>query len=196
MKIKPLPRSFFSRPTQKVAQELLGKYIVRNLQGTELIGKIVETEAYTSDDPACHAFRGKTARTQALFGQVGHAYIYFIYGNHFCLNVVARKNIPAGGVLIRAVEPIAGIEVMQKLRPRIVGYNLTNGPGKLGKAFGIDRSLYGRDVTKKDDFYLGSAIDLPEEKLQIKATARIGISCGKELLWRFYIVDSPWISHK
>jgi DNA-3-methyladenine glycosylase len=197
MNIKPLARSFFSRPTEQVAQDLLGKYIVRLFQGTLLIGKIVETESYTNEDPACHAFRGKTLRTRALFEQVGHAYIYFVYGNHFCLNAVARETALAGGVLIRAVEPIAGIEVMKNLRGNPSNeYNLTNGPGKLAEAFAIDNSLYGHDLTRVSDFYFGTDGQEQPEKIVIKATKRIGISQAQDILWRFYIQGNPWISKK
>jgi DNA-3-methyladenine glycosylase len=196
MKLKPLNRSFFARSTPQVAGDLLGKYVVRILDKSTLVGKIVETESYTSEEPACHAFRGKTARTCALFEEVGRAYIYFIYGNYFCLNVVARESgVKAGGVLIRALEPIQGIEIMQKLRPHARGYDITNGPGKLAQAFAIDRSLYSCDVTHKGPLYIAQAVP-QNESFVIKEAIRIGISKATDLLHRFYIVGSPWISKK
>src|SRR5579871_3313546 len=112
-----LPPSFYKRDTVLVAQELLGKYIVSTVHDQLCVGMITETEAYCSDDPACHAYRGKTERNAMLFGDVGHAYIYCSYGLHFCLNVVARhEDMLAGGVLLRAIQPLAGHEYMQSRR--------------------------------------------------------------------------------
>lgn len=197
MKIKPLPRTFFSRKTDQVARELLGKYIVRKIDHRVLIGKIVETEAYTGDDPASHAFIGKTPRTRALFETPGHAYIYFIYGNHYCLNIVAHSKEHAGGVLIRALEPISGIEYMKKCRHVTDERQLTNGPGKLTQALHITKNLYGQDMTKKEDLFVGEII--PKEKTEfvsIVATPRIGISKARDILWRFIIEGNPWLSRK
>lgn len=193
MILTPLPRSFFLRPTPEVAQELLGKYLVRMINDKRLVGKIVETESYTSEDPACHAFKGKTERTYALFEQVGRAYVYFVYGNHHCFNAVAREKTEAGGVLIRAVEPVEGIAVMKEHRGGITGYNMTNGPGKLAQAFAIDNSLYSYDLTREGALYLAECAGIKEHFI-IKETTRIGISKAQDLLHRFYIVGSPWVS--
>jgi DNA-3-methyladenine glycosylase len=192
---KLLPRQFYQRTTEIVAHDLLGKKVVRTLtDGTQLSGIIVETEAYSAEeDSACHAYRGKTAANQALFGPVGHAYIYFIYGNHFCLNVVARsKESKAGGVLIRALEPIAGIEKMKQFRKTDALKNLTNGPGKLAQALHITKELYGADVTKEGPLNVSQGIDFSPESLC--ASSRIGISKAQEKEWRFYVCANPFVS--
>ena len=192
-KNKKLPLTFYAQPTELVAQQLLGKKLVLKTKQGMLSGIIVETEAYTKNDPASHAYRGKTARTSALFGPVGHAYIYFIYGNHYCLNVVAHTPEQiAGGILIRAIEPIDGIEVMRKKR-KTSDKNLTNGPGKLCQAFGITKTLYGKSFSSPDFFLTeGYSVD-PED---IVATKRIGISAAQDKLWRFYIKNNQFVSRK
>src|SRR5512143_1762255 len=127
--MKILPRSFYARPTAAVARDVLGKVLVRRVGGKTLAGRIVEAEAYTSGDPASHAFRGRTERNRALFGEVGHAYIYQTHGMNFCLNIVAKKGRPAGGVLIRALEPLEGTRLMQRSRPGVSLRYLSRGPG-------------------------------------------------------------------
>ncbi len=181
-----IKREFYQRDTLLVAQELLGKILVREIDGQILSGIITETEAYTSNDPACHAFNGKTERTKAMFGPVGHCYIYFIYGNHFCMNVVSRKeNDICGGVLIRAIKPLKGIEIMQKNRKTKDIKKISDGPGKLTQALKISKELYGIDLTKKGPLYL---INNPELKaFKIEKSVRIGISKAVEKEWRFYI---------
>lgn len=187
-----LPRSFYAQDTAVVAQQLLGCFLVRIIRGKILVGKIVETEAYHIHDPACHAYHGKTAANQALFGPVGHAYIYFIYGMYYCLNAVAHMpHIQAGGVLIRAVEPLEGISYMQKMRG-IQSKNLTNGPGKLAQAFAVDKKLYGTDLTKKGPLSIVAGESVAQDS--IVSSPRIGISKAQELHWRFYIKNSPWVS--
>ena len=186
-------RDFYARDTEIVAQDLLGKILVREMRGIILSGYIVETEAYTGDDPACHAFKGKTPRTAPLFGEVGHAYIYFIYGNHFCLNIVARNAaVKSGGVLIRALEPLEGIEYMKERRRVDNLYNLTNGPGKVTQAMAITKNERGIDVTQSSSLYILSrpAID----PRNIKSGPRIGISKATEKKWRFWIAHNPWVS--
>jgi len=184
---KLLPRSFYARDTVVVAKDLLGKMLVREYKGKKLIGIITETEAYRYDDPACHACRGKTPRTEALFGQVGHAYIYFSYGIHYCMNIVSRdpETTPAGGVLIRAIKPVAGIEIMEKNRSMQSLKHLTNGPGKVTQALAIDMNEYGMDVTKVGPLYVTQGIEINSK--QIHVTERIGISKAKELKWRFVL---------
>ncbi len=137
----PLTRSFYQRHPAEVAPDLLGKILVRRIENTYLRGRIVEVEAYSSDDPASHTFRGMTTRNRAMFGEAGHAYIYFIHGMHYCINVVARSDTPAGGVLIRALEPLSGITTMRQLRGREKLRDLTSGPAKLTQAMGIDKTL-------------------------------------------------------
>src|SRR3954453_9174609 len=143
---KPLPRSFYGRETVAVARDLLGKILVHD----ETAGRIVETEAYLGgDDLASHSARGVTDRTRVIFGPPGHAYVYFIYGMYECLNIVAEADGVAGCVLIRALEPVDGIEEMRLRRPRARRVeDLASGPGKLTLAMGITRELNGADVTR------------------------------------------------
>ncbi|MBI2775071.1 DNA-3-methyladenine glycosylase [Candidatus Dependentiae bacterium] len=190
---KPLPRSFYKRNTIIVARELVGAYLVRKIAGKLIVGRIVETEAYPSNDPASHAFIGERKRNRSLFGPVGHAYVYFVH-NNFCLNVVARdERLPAGGVLIRAIEPISGIEYMKKKRPHIDNeINLTNGPGKLTKALAIARELDGLDLSGEGELVIARGEPLAYG--EVKATRRIGISKGVSKRWRFIIADNPWVS--
>lgn len=186
MKNKILPRKFYQRDTVTVAKDLIGKILVRNISGKILSGVIVETEAYSGlEDPASHAYIGETKRNMALFGPVGHAYIYFTYGNHFCLNVVAKKNVKAGGVLIRAIFPLQEIEEMQKNRYIKNLKTLTNGPGKITQALKIDKELYGTDLTKKGPLYICDTKKIKES--EIHATPRIGIKKAKDNPWRFVV---------
>ncbi len=189
--MKILRRAFYLRHPAVVARELLGKVLVRRLDGKTLSGRIVEAEAYSSDDPASHAFRGRTERNRALFGEPGHAYIYFTYGMHFCLNVVAHSGKPAGGVLIRALEPLEGVDLMRKRRGAARLRDLTRGPGNVTRALGIDRSLYGLDLTRRGALYI---VDTGAPKVPLLKTPRIGVRAGKERLWRFVVKDSPYAS--
>ena len=191
--MKILARSFYERDTTLVARELIGKILIREYEGCILSGKIVETESYRCDDPACHAYRGKTERTQALFGPPGHAYVYFTYGNHWCLNVVAHDEHHAGGVLIRALEPLKGIEIMQKNRGIQILKRLTSGPGNVAKALAINKAHYGINMTKKGQLYV---IDTTINSNDVVAVPRIGISQSKELLLRFCLKSSAYLSVK
>ncbi len=184
----PLPRSFYNRDTVIVAHDLVGMILVRVHNNTILSGIITETEAYRShDDPASHTYRGSTQRTAPMFGPNGHAYVYFIYGNHFCLNVVAKSHeFPSGAVLIRALQPLDGIDQMIINRSGIQGKNIANGPGKLTQALGITLHHNNHDMTHEGALYITqppSAID----PTTILATPRIGISKGQDLLWRFVV---------
>lgn len=179
-----------------VAQELLGALIVSQTCDGILIGRIVETEAYVHTDPACHAYRGKTKANASLFGPVGHAYVYFTYGMHYCLNVVSRApDVKAGGVLIRAVEPLQGIEIMHRLRklPLSKGQQLTNGPGKLTQAFGIDRRLDGINLMQEGPLFICFDEQRPSID-QIVSGPRIGISKAIETPWRFYLRGNRFVS--
>jgi DNA-3-methyladenine glycosylase len=177
--MKPLPRDFYDRDTVSVARELLGKPFVCHLSGRPLYGRIVEVEAYQSDDEACHAYRGKTSRNQALFGPVGHTYVYLCYGIHFCLNIVARNTskLPAGGVLIRAVAVSDSLEDLSTMR-RI------DGPGKLAKVLNITKAHNSINVTDKAS-QLVIFDDEPLADAEIVVTKRIGLSKGIDKLWRF-----------
>ena len=165
--------------------------LVRRVDGRILSGRIVEVEAYSSDDPASHAFRGRTKSNRALYGEPGHAYVYFTYGMHFCLNVVAHRGQSAGGVLIRALEPLEGIDQMMKRRRTDVARNLTCGPGNVTRALGIDIRLYGADLTRSGALFI---VDAGSLRVPALRTSRIGVRAGKEKLWRFVIKDSPYAS--
>ena len=191
-----VPSSFFARGTVEVAPDLLGKYLVRMWKEKRLVVRIVEVEAYRgSDDPASHAFRGPTPRNAPMFGEPGHAYVYFTYGNHFLLNITTQKPGTPGAVLIRGVEPIQGVEVMRHLRPHVPDSELTNGPGKLTKALGIDKALNGVKMTQRGALYI---VDCPESGFETWRSTRIGIGeAGINRLWRFYIRGNPYVSkHK
>jgi DNA-3-methyladenine glycosylase len=188
-----LERRFYARDTVKVAKELLGKILVRKIDDNILSGMIVETEAYrSSDDPASHSYRGITNRNKVMFGEVGYSYVYFTYGTYYCLNIVAKDpNTKAGAVLIRAIEPLEGIEVMKKHRGKEL-YDLTNGPGKLTQALKIDKSLNGIDVTREGELYIKNGYDIDEN--DIIATPRIGIKIALDKYWRFCIKNNRFVS--
>jgi DNA-3-methyladenine glycosylase len=195
---KKLPREFYLRPVLKVATDLLGKILVKN-EGTKLLaGKIVEVEAYDgSKDEASHSFRGKTKRNEIMFWQGGYLYVYFTYGVHHCCNVVTGKEGYGAAVLIRAIEPLIGIETMayRRFGKRKIDekqlLNLTNGPGKICEAFAFNRSHSGLDLTGNKVYI----IDVQSvKKSQIGISKRIGITKSTELPWRFFIKDSKFLS--
>ncbi|MFQ5941010.1 MAG: DNA-3-methyladenine glycosylase [Nitrososphaerales archaeon] len=187
-------REFYNRNTIDVAKDLLGKILVRVTKGKILSGIIVESEAYRSiDDPASHSYRGKTERNSVMFGEVGHAYVYFTYGNHYCLNIVSREDtVPAGAVLIRALEPLKGIKHMQKYRNTNDLYSLTNGPGKLTKALDVTKQQNRADVTRKSELYILN--NMKVDSSSIISTARIGILVALDKQWRFLIADNEFVS--
>lgn len=187
-----LSREFFARDTVKVANDILGKQLVRVKGKARMTGRIVEVEAYRgSDDPASHAFRGPTPRNAPMFGEPGHAYVYFTYGNHYCLNVTTQVGGKPGAVLIRAIEPLRGLSVMRRLRPNVPELALTNGPGKLTKALGIDKALNEVDMTRPGPLFI---VDAEDVSFEIARSARIGIREGKDRLWRFYISGNRYLS--
>lgn len=181
-----LPRSFYARDTVTVAKGLLGKKIVRKVGSQRLSGIITETEAYRhKDDPASHAFRRKTERNRAMFEEVGRAYVYFTYGMYFCFNVVAKSpKAEAGAVLIRAIQPEKGIEIMEKNRGNTDGKNLTNGPSKLTQALSITKKQYGIDLTRDSNLFISEGLG---KQGKIIASPRIGIKTGVDNLWNFKI---------
>ncbi|MGD0637275.1 MAG: DNA-3-methyladenine glycosylase [Nitrososphaerales archaeon] len=186
-----LGRSFYSRYTPEVARSLLGSTLVRVIGATVFRSKVVEVEAYRgADDPASHAYRGVTKRTSVMFGEPGHAYVYFTFGFHHCLNLTTEAEGEPGAVLIRAVEPLDGIEEMRRRRGVEALMNLTSGPGKLTKAMGIDLRLNGEDVVKSKELFLLRGAR--EERVAV--STRIGVSKGREKPWRFYIDGSPFVS--
>jgi len=189
---KKLDLDFYLQPTLKVAKNLLGKIVVRKIGKNILAGKIVETEAYIGEnDPACHAFGGMTPRNKIMYLQGGHAYVYFTYGMHYCFNVVTEREGFPSAVLIRAVEPIEGIELMKKLRQTKDIYNLTNGPAKFCQAFKIDKSLNGTSLLGDEIFIIESNDNL---NLKIGRSSRIGIKSGLDKKWRFFIIGNPFVS--
>ena len=194
---KILPRRFYLDPAVQVGRRLLGKLLVRTLENETLVGRIVEVEAYIGEqDAAAHSFVGKTARNQVLFGPPGHAYVYFIYGMYYCLNFSCEPEGEAGSVLIRALEPVSGLEAMARLRglpdsaqPRL----LASGPGRLCQAFAIRRADHnGMDLTKstselqvRDDGFVPG---------HIVASPRVGIRKAAEMPLRFSIAENQFVS--
>ncbi|MBI2127745.1 MAG: DNA-3-methyladenine glycosylase [Nitrosarchaeum sp.] len=181
-----LPRTFYSRDTITVAKSLLGKKIVRKIGKHEISGIITETEAYRhKDDPASHAFRKITERNKVMFEEVGKAYVYFTYGMHYCFNVVARNSkFEAGAVLIRAIAPEKGIELMEKNRGTKDRKKLTDGPAKLTQALGITKEHYGIDLTTDSKLFIIEGVKRPGK---IIASPRIGIKNATDRLWNFKI---------
>jgi len=191
-----LKREFYARDTLTVARQLLGQRLVRILDGQRLSGRIVEVEAYIGQaDQACHAARGLTPRTAVMFGPPGHAYIYFIYGMHHCLNVVTEQEGFPAAVLIRALEPLEGLPIMRRHRPCRPDHELANGPGKLCQALGITRALNGVDLVTSDVLFIEEDAPVPDEEVQ--TTPRIGVRGDERALtvpWRFLLRDCPFCS--
>ena len=187
----PLREVFYLRPAPQVARELLGKILA--FQGVS--GRIVETEAYLGeDDGAAHSARGITPRTRIIFGPPGHAYVYFIYGMYDCLNIVCEPEGIAGCVLIRALEPVSGLDQMRIRRPTARrDEDLANGPGKLTRALGIKITHNGADVTKGP-----ITIHVPEhpQQFEIATSPRIGITKSADLPLRFFIQGNPCVSRR
>ena len=187
-----LPRSFYARDTVTVARELIGHYLVHRSPEGLTAGMIVETEAYLQGDPACHAARGMTPRNRVMFGPPGHAYVYFIYGMHFCFNVVTREEGVGEAVLIRALEPVAGIELMRRRRGREKITELCSGPARLVEAMGITRAHNGYDLTREPLYICRGR----HTSLKLVTTTRIGVTEGRDLPLRFYLEGSPYVSRK
>lgn len=193
----PLPQEFFQRDTLIVAKQLLGKLLVRKIKNQILSGMIVEVEAYIgAHDPASHSYQRITPRNQIMYEEGGHAYVYFIYGSSFCVNAVAGRKGEGNGVLIRALEPVEGIEQMTKNRNIEESVNLTNGPGKLCEALNIDKKFYGTELFNKSS----SLIICDYKKIkdsEISVSKRIGLKIGMEFDYRFFIKDNRFVSkHK
>src|SRR2546428_300787 len=183
--MRKLGRTFYDRDTIVVARELLGKYVVHQSRGVKRIGRIVEVEAYLGPhDLAAHSARGLTDRTKVMFGPPGHAYVYFIYGMYYCMNVVTEREGHASAVLLRALEPVKNLE------------GRTQGPGLLCKAMGIDKRLNGRDL-ESDNFFI--AAPAAAEPFTIVKRPRVGVDYARH--WakkhlRFYIKDNPFVSRR
>ena len=197
--LRPLAREFFSRDPRRVSREILGKLLVRKTGKNSLVARIVEVEAYLGkDDPAAHAAIGLTARNAVLFGPPGRAYIYFIYGMHYCFNISCLPDGKAGGILVRAAEPLSGIEKMAEQRGIVLNGArdlrlLTSGPGRLAEAFGIVRARdNGKDLTSVDsDLFVA---DDGFRARRILLTRRIGIVKAAERRLRYVIAGNEFVS--
>jgi DNA-3-methyladenine glycosylase len=184
----------FQKTTIEVAQGLLGQVLVHNSAEGTTAGIIVETEAYLQDDPACHAYRRKTDRNAPMFGAAGTIYVYQIYGMHFCVNIATNQENIGEAVLIRALEPTQGIELMQQRRQSHLLKNLCSGPGKLVQAMGIHKGMNHWVINEE-------ALSLENPKTEILPTdifitTRIGLTVGTELQYRFYLKNSPFVSKR
>ena len=189
------PRSFYAEPTEEVARNLLGTILVHRTSDGLLAGMIAEVEAYLGqNDPAAHSSAGRTARTRVIFGNPGHAYVYRIYGLHHCLNVVAEPDGTPGCVLIRALEPLCGIDVMRSRRTAARRVNqIASGPAKLTEAMGIGMESYGLDLLGET---LSIRVRHDERPFKVATTKRIGIRKAQELDLRFFIVDNEHVSRR
>lgn len=186
-----LPPGFFGRDTATVARELLGKILVSSAGDTVTGGRVVETEAYLGPgDAGSHAFRGMTPRTSVMFGPPGRTYVYFTYGNHHMLNLITEHEGKAGGVLIRAIEPLLGLEEMERRRHGRPVKELTNGPGKVAAALGVDLSDYGHELGKGKV----AVYDAPQPPEAVGVSGRVGLTSGWEEQLRFYLEGNPFVS--
>lgn len=188
-----IPKEFYERDTRIVAIELLGKYLIHQIDGKTFIGKIVETEAYLGEiDPACHAYTGNSKRNSVFSQPGGFTYVYMIYGKYFCLNVITNPPLAKGAVLIRALEPISGIEFMKHNRNSSTQFKLTNGPGKLSQAFQITMRhnkipLFNGNLTINEQ-------SNNSEQIKIGVSKRIGISKAKDWDLRYFILHNEFVS--
>lgn len=194
-----LAREFFNRDPRTVGRELLGKILVRREGRKKLAGRVVEVEAYLGkDDPAAHSFGGPTPRNRVMFGPPGFAYVYFIYGNHYCLNVSCQPEGLAGAVLFRAIEPLWGMADMARRREITIGSprdlpKLTSGPGRMAEALGVTRERdNGKDLTStRSDLWLANDGFIPQ---RVAVTRRIGLTKAADVPWRYVIAGNPFVS--
>jgi DNA-3-methyladenine glycosylase len=201
MKFIPLPRPFYAPSAEIVAPQLLGHWLLRRTPKGICGGAIVETEAYLcKNDPSCHGAVGETPRNRVMWGENGHGYVYYIYGNYHCFNAVCRPRGIAEAVLVRAVEATFGEEILRAFRPVAETQNLTNGPGKLCVALDIDRNLDGVDLCDADSALFIARNPMLElfrkERGPTITTTRIGITKAADLPLRFYLDGSPFISRR
>jgi len=191
-----LPRSFYDREPVQVARDVLGKLLVRATPEGVTSGKIVEVEAYLAErDAANHAHRGQTRRNAAMFGPPGHAYVYAIHAR-YCFNVVTEPAGVASAVLIRAVEPLDGLELMARRRTTPDPRNLARGPARLCEAFAVDRTLDGWDLTHGDQLWVALDSQRRPDPVRIIRAPRVGINSAKQRLLRFLIADSSFVSKR
>lgn len=188
-----LPRAFFARASLEVAPDLLGRLLVRTLpDGTRLVARIVETEAYAEGDAASHSYRGRTPRNEVMFGRPGRLYVYFTYGMHFCSNVVTGRAGEGSAVLLRAAEPLEGVDEMARRRGVTAPRLLCSGPARLTQALGIGREDNGEDLLR------GTRVRIlegsPVARSKTGRSTRVGVNAGADLRWRFYVKDDPFVS--
>lgn len=183
--------SLLQGKAHQVAPQILGGILERKIGEHCIKVRIVEVEAYDQTDVASHSFKGETERTKVMFGEAGHLYVYFTYGMHYCCNIVTGKVGEGSAVLLRAVEPLAGEEVMEGLRGNRKGYDVSNGPAKLCQALAIDKKLNGHNLSHEPLQFTPMP---PIDAKNIVQTTRIGIRYGKEVPWRFYIKDNNYVS--
>jgi len=199
--LEPVPRAFYDRPTDDVARDLLGVLVCRETGEGLTVGRIVETEAYGGpEDRASHARAGKTRRTTPMFGEVGHAYVYLIYGMHECLNVVAYREAKAGAVLLRALEPVVGVAGMRLRRGRQSDPDerLCGGPARLCQALAVDRTLDGHDLTTGDRLWLAAPLEVVQSA-DIAVGTRIGVPYAGDWVsrpWRFWLAGHSSVSRR
>ncbi|MCX6915006.1 MAG: DNA-3-methyladenine glycosylase [Verrucomicrobia bacterium] len=195
---RPLPRRFYEPSAQAVAPALLGHWLIRNTPTGPCGGPIVETEAYLIGDPACHGAPGPTARNRVMFGEPGHGYVYLIYGNYFCMNVVCQPPDVAEAVLIRSIEVALGEVSMRRRRQVDAVRDLTNGPGKLCLTMDIDRRLDGIDLCDaKSRLFVArnpAVLKFRQERGPMVTTTRIGLTKAAHMPLRFYLEGSPFVS--
>lgn len=188
-----LGRRFFARPSTEVAPDLLGRVLVRRSPGgARIAARIVETEAYQEDDPASHSFRGPTRRTRAMFGAAGHLYVYFTYGMHFCMNVVTGRDGEGSAVLLRAAEPLEGIEEMRRRRGTGNARLLCSGPARLCEALGVDRTLDGIDLVAGEAMWIERGMRLRSPEITVGP--RVGVRHATDRPWRFRADGSAFVS--
>lgn len=191
---KPLSRRFYNRDVTRVTRELLGRHLVHESPEGATVGRIVEVEAYLPEgDPSCHGARGKTRRNEALFGPPGHAYVYAIH-SRWCLNAVAEPENIACAALVRAVEPLEGIDLMRSRRQREALLDLARGPGRLCQAFAIDRALDKWDLTLGERLWIAATPRRLRKSEVVGISPRIGVTSAHELPLRFFIAGSRWVS--
>jgi DNA-3-methyladenine glycosylase len=177
-----------------VAPDLLGRLLVRRLPEGLVVARIVECEAYQEDDPASHSYRGLTNRTAVMFGPPGRLYVYFSYGMHFCMNVVTGDHGEGSAVLLRAAEPVEGLEAMAARRGLASPRLLCSGPGRLTQAFGVTRANDGLDLTTGVDLFLAPGKPIDEQDMGV--SPRVGISVAREQPWRFFELRTPFVSRR
>ncbi|MDP6444741.1 MAG: DNA-3-methyladenine glycosylase [Pirellulaceae bacterium] len=187
-----LPTDFYRRDVVQVARDLIGKQLRRELPAGIAGGRIVETEAYRgADDPASHSYRGKTPRNEAMFGPPGRAYVYTIHAR-FCLNAVAQDDGSPCGVLIRAIEPQVGVDLMEQLRGDVKHNDLTRGPARLCEALDIDRQFDAWPLDEGRELWIEEAVE--QSKPTIAVSPRIGVSQAQDRLWRFFVNGNRYVS--